>query len=135
MFYCILAPKEDFEKKTKLTQQNLLYNIYELIKEGFIEIDSINIGKFKHFCMPNMPLLAFSIFVYIAVFNPFISLLYILMLPFISIIGNFVLYYLFLILSIFYNKTTKFKIAEENITFQDLLKRRTGKLKVWVLII
>ena len=124
MFYCILAPKEDFEKKTKLTQQNLLYNIYELIKEGFIEIDSIKIGKFKHFCMPNMPLLAFSIFAYIIIFNPFISLLYILMLPFISIIGNFVLYYLFLILSIFYNKKTKFKIVDEDISFEDLLQNK-----------
>ena len=124
MFYSILKPAEDYEKILKSTQQNFLYNIDELIKQGFIKIDNIKIGKFKYFCMPNMPLLAFSIFAYIVIFNPFISLLYILVLPFISIIGNFLLYYLFLLLSIFYHKTTKFKIVEEDITFQDLLENK-----------
>jgi hypothetical protein len=122
MFYSILKPNDDFLKIVKLSQQNILYNIQELIKEGIVSIDNIKIGKFKYFCMPNMPLLVLLIFAYIVIFNPFISLSYILMLPFISLIGNLILYYFFILLSIFYNKKTKLKITDEDIvTVQDIL--------------
>lgn len=124
MFYSILKPVDDFFKIIKLSQQNILYNIDDLIKESIVSIDNIKIGKFKYFCMPNMPLLALSIFAYIVIFNPFISLLYILMLPFISLIGNLILYYVLIFLSICYNKKTKFKIIDEDITFQDLLQNK-----------
>jgi hypothetical protein len=118
MFYSILKPVDDFLKVVKLSQQNILYNIQELIKEGIISIDNIKIGKFKYFCMPNMPLLALSIFAYIVIFNPFISLLYVLMLPFISLVGNLILYYVLMFLSVCYNKKTKFKIVDEDISFE-----------------